>query len=129
MPPRFSKSDPLGEPCLYSDAMISTSTVNIAQQLCGSQYSLAQQFNPDANFLTLVNVLAYYSGTVFSNAGADRPLAMGFSMAFGKQTYTLLPQEKLTKFTKGSSISCSASRPSKQLILSAEGNGCSVPYH
>lgn len=49
---------------LYN-ALISAGTVNLAQQLCG------------------VNVLAFYSGELFSSAGAQRERAMAYSLGFG----------------------------------------------
>lgn len=49
---------------LYN-AVMSTSTVALSQQLCG------------------VNVIAFYSGTLFNNTGANKTLAMGYSLAFG----------------------------------------------
>jgi MFS family permease len=49
---------------LYN-ALISAGTVNLAQQLCG------------------VNVFAFYSGELFSNAGAQRERAMAYSLGFG----------------------------------------------
>ncbi|PHH59365.1 hypothetical protein CDD81_3346 [Ophiocordyceps australis] len=50
---------------LYN-AVLSTSTVNLAQQLCG------------------VNVCAFYSGTLFSHVGAQSTvIAMAYSLGFG----------------------------------------------
>ncbi|KJZ76758.1 hypothetical protein HIM_03635 [Hirsutella minnesotensis 3608] len=49
---------------LYN-ALISTSTVNLAQQLCG------------------VNVLAFYSGNLFNDSGNDKLAAMAYSLGFG----------------------------------------------
>ncbi|OHF01214.1 hypothetical protein CORC01_03529 [Colletotrichum orchidophilum] len=47
------------------NALISSSTVALAQQLCG------------------INVLAFYSGTLFSRAGAEKRDAMFFSLGYG----------------------------------------------
>lgn len=47
------------------NALISSSIVALAQQLCG------------------INVLAFYSGTLFSRAGAGRLTAMLYSLGFG----------------------------------------------
>ncbi|KAK7397661.1 hypothetical protein QQX98_012972 [Neonectria punicea] len=47
------------------DAVISTSVVNLAQQLCG------------------INVIAFYFGTLFSRAGADTIIAMAYSLGLG----------------------------------------------
>ncbi|KAF0320810.1 glycosyl hydrolase [Colletotrichum asianum] len=47
------------------NALISSSTVSLAQQLCG------------------INVLAFYSGTLFSRAGQDDRAAMYFSLGYG----------------------------------------------
>ncbi|KAK2590741.1 hypothetical protein QQS21_011573 [Conoideocrella luteorostrata] len=47
------------------NAVISASTVNLAQQLCG------------------VNVCAFYSGTLFNRVGSDRVIAMTYSLGFG----------------------------------------------
>ncbi|KAG6040342.1 hypothetical protein E4U41_000848 [Claviceps citrina] len=48
------------------NALISTSTVNLAQQLCG------------------VNVCAFYSGTLFSSVGASSiTISMAYSLGFG----------------------------------------------
>ncbi|KXH67587.1 hypothetical protein CSAL01_03626 [Colletotrichum salicis] len=47
------------------NALISSSTVALAQQLCG------------------INVLAFYSGTLFSRAGAVKRDAMFFSLGYG----------------------------------------------
>ncbi|KAF7544041.1 hypothetical protein G7Z17_g10261 [Cylindrodendrum hubeiense] len=44
------------------NAVISSSVVNLAQQLCG------------------INVIAFYSGTLFNRAGADKIIAMGYSL-------------------------------------------------
>lgn len=49
---------------LYN-ALMSAGTVNLAQQLCG------------------VNVFAFYSGELFSSAGAQRERAMAYSLGFG----------------------------------------------
>ncbi|KAH8174787.1 sugar transporter domain-containing protein [Sarocladium implicatum] len=53
---------------LYN-AVMSTSTVALSQQLCG------------------VNVIAFYSGTLFNSSGADKTVAMGYSLAFGAMNF------------------------------------------
>ncbi|KAM0284162.1 hypothetical protein ACHAQH_002152 [Verticillium albo-atrum] len=47
------------------NALVSSSIVNLSQQLCG------------------INVLAFYSGTLFSRAGTDRATAMQYSLGIG----------------------------------------------
>ncbi|KAM0327248.1 hypothetical protein ACHAQA_006383 [Verticillium albo-atrum] len=47
------------------NALISSSIMNLSQQLCG------------------INVIAFYSGTLFSRAGADRATAMQYSLGLG----------------------------------------------
>ncbi|OLN96088.1 putative polyol transporter 2-like protein 2 [Colletotrichum chlorophyti] len=47
------------------NALISSSTVSLAQQLCG------------------INVMAFYSGTLFNRAGVDKRSSMAFSLGYG----------------------------------------------
>ena len=57
--------------------------VMIAQQMCGSESSSILHLQHGSTDIDSVNIMAFYSSTIFSNAGADNITALLASFGFG----------------------------------------------
>ena len=62
-------------------ATLASFTVMIAQQMCGSKWTTPSSYSQSN--LCIVNIIAFYSSTVFSHAGASVKEALLASWGFG----------------------------------------------
>jgi hypothetical protein len=61
-------------------AVYASGVVMLAQQMCGSKLSPLSQ---STKLIVIVNIMAFYSSTIFRNAGADDKTALLGSFGFG----------------------------------------------